>query len=61
MRICKADEWKTAFQTRYGHFKYQVILFRLTNALVIFQGYINNIFSEKLYVFIIMYLDSILI
>ena len=22
MRICEGDEWKTAFQTQYGHFKY---------------------------------------
>ena len=32
MRICEGDEWKTAFQTRYGHFEYQVISFGLSNA-----------------------------
>ena len=31
MRIKKGDEWKTAFQTRYGHFKDQVMPFGLTN------------------------------
>ena len=36
MRICKGDEWKTAFQTWYRHFKYQVILFGLFNAPAIF-------------------------
>ena len=33
MRIKEDDEWKTAFQTRYGHFEYQVMPFSLTNAL----------------------------
>ena len=30
MRICKGDEWKTAFKTQYCHFEYQVMLFALT-------------------------------
>ena len=36
MRICEGDEWKTAFQTQYGHFEYQVMLFGLSNALATF-------------------------
>ena len=32
MRIREGDEWKMAFRTRYGHFKYQVMLFGLSNA-----------------------------
>ena len=36
VRIKKGDEWKTVFRIRYGHYKYTIILFRLTNALVIF-------------------------
>ena len=31
MRIKEGDKWKTAFQTRYGHFEYQVMPFGLSN------------------------------
>ena len=61
MRICEGDEWKTAFRTRYSHFKYQVIFFGFSNALAIFQGYVNKILAEKLDIFVIVYLDNILI
>ena len=50
-----------AFRTRYGHFKYQIIFFGLTNILAIFQDYINKILAEKLDVFVIIYLDGIFI
>ena len=61
MRIREGDEWKTAFRTRYGHFEYQVMPFGLTNAPASFQRYINKILAEKLDIFIIVYLDDILI
>ena len=48
-------------RTYYSHFKYQVIPFGLTNALATFQVYINEILEEKLNVFVIVYLDDILI
>ena len=35
--------------------------FRLPNALASFQGYINKILAKKLDVFVIVYLDDILI
>ena len=50
-----------AFYTRYCHFKYQVMLFSLSNALVNFQSYINKILAEKLNIFLVVYLDNILI
>ncbi len=61
MRIKEDNEWKTAFRTRYDHFKYQLMSFGLSNTLAIFQGYINKILAEKLNVFVIMYLNDIFI
>ena len=37
------------------------MLFRLSNTLANFQGYINKIFAKKLDIFDIVYLDNILI
>ena len=61
MRIKEGDKWKTAFQTRYGHFEYQMMPFGLSNTPASFQGYINKILAKKLDIFVIVYLDDILI
>ena len=61
MRIKEDDKWKTSFRTRYGHFKYQVMFFGLSNAPTSFQNYINKMLAKKLDVFVIVYLDDILI
>ncbi len=61
IRIREDNKWKIAFKIRYGHFEYQVMPFGLTNAPAIFQGYINKILIEKLDVFVIVYLNDILI
>ena len=61
MRIHEGDEWKTAFRIQYGHFEYQIMPFGLSNAPATFQGYINKILAEKLDIFVIVYLDDILI
>ena len=61
MRIRESNELKTAFKTQYSHFEYQVMPFGLSNALTSFQDYINKIWAKKLDVFVIVYLDDILI
>ena len=61
MRIKDGDEWNTTFQTRYGHFEYQVMLFGLNNVPGSFQGYVKKILAEKLDIFFIVYLNNILI
>jgi hypothetical protein len=38
LRVAEGDKWKTAFRTRYGHFKYLVTPFGLCNAPASFQA-----------------------
>ena len=61
IRIREGDEWKTAFRTRYGHFEYLVMPFRLTNAPATFQSYIHQALHGLLDEFCIAYVDDILI
>ncbi len=57
----EGEEWKTAFWTRYRHYKYTVMLFGLKNAPATFQRLINDTLREYLNDFAITYLDDILI
>jgi hypothetical protein len=59
--IAKEDRWKTTFRMRYGHFKYLVMPFRLTNSLATFQAYINKALSGLVDAICIVYLNDILI
>ncbi len=61
MRILEGDKWKMAFRIKYGHFEYQVIPFGLSNTPTSFQSYINKILAEKLDIFVVVYLDNLLI
>ncbi|XP_073491307.1 uncharacterized protein [Aquarana catesbeiana] len=61
IRIREGDEWKTAFRTRFGHFEYQVMPFGLCNAPATFQHFVNDIFRDILDLYVIVYLDDILI
>ncbi|SJL03626.1 related to TY3B TY3B protein [Armillaria ostoyae] len=61
VHIAKGDEWKTAFQTHYSSFKWCVIPFGLTNAPMVFQHFVNNIFTDMLDISIVIYFDNILI
>ncbi len=61
MHTLEGDEWKMVFPMCYSHFKYIVMPFALTNALVVFQHLINDIFHEYLDDFVVCYIDDILI
>ena len=59
--IKKGEEWKTAFRTRYGLYKYLVMFFSLANGPSSFQIYINDVLHGMLDVFCTAYIDDILI
>jgi hypothetical protein len=61
VRIKHQDINKTAFRTRYGHYEFVVIPFRLTNALATFMCLMNSIFSQYLDKFIVVFIDDILV
>jgi hypothetical protein len=58
--IKEGDEWKIAFQTRYGRFEYLVMPFGLINSPAFFQHMMNDIFQEYFDDFVVIYLDDIL-
>ena len=61
IRIKEGDEWKTTFQTQYRHYEYLVMPFGLTNALASFQRLINNVLRNFLDIFVVVYLNNILV
>lgn len=61
MQIKEGKEWKTAFKTRYGLYKYLVVPFRLANASSSFQHYINDTLQGYLDIFATAYIDEILV
>lgn len=61
IRIKEGEEWKTAFRTRYGLYQYKVMPFGLTNAPASCQRLVNDKLHEYLDIFVVAYLDDILI
>jgi hypothetical protein len=61
IKIREGDIPKTAFSTRYGLYEYTVMSFGLTNAPAYFMYLMNSIFFEELDVFVVIFIDDILI
>ncbi len=61
IRIKKEDELKIAFRCRYEQYEYRIISFEFANAFITFQSYINFALRKFLNVFVIIYLNDILI
>ena len=61
LRIKDVDVPKTTFKTRYGHYEFLVMPFRLTNAPAAFMDIMNKVFRPYLDRFVIVFIDDILV
>ncbi|GKD12641.1 putative reverse transcriptase domain-containing protein, partial [Tanacetum coccineum] len=61
LHIKEEDILITTFKTRYGHFEFQVMPFRLTNAPAVFMDLINRVCKAYLDKFVIVFINDILI
>ncbi len=61
IRMKKEKEWKTTFKTRYELYEYTIMSFECTNVSTSCQELINNMLKEHLNIFVVTYLNDILI
>ena len=61
IRVKDSDIEKTAFNTKYGKFEYLVLPMGLCNAPATFQTLMNKIFADVMDIFIVVYMDDLLV
>jgi hypothetical protein len=61
VRLKPGEEFKTAFQTHFGHFEFRVMAFGLCGAPATFQGAMNTTLAPLLRKCVIVFFDDILI
>lgn len=61
LRIKDNNISKTAFISKYGHYKFIVISFGLTNASLVFIDLTNRMFKDFINTFLIIFIDDILV
>jgi len=59
VRIHEGDKFKTAFNTKFGHFEHLMMPFGLTNVSVVFQSFVNDVFIEDIGKYCQVYLNDI--
>ena len=57
----EVDIPKTEFRTRYGHFEFTMMSFRLMNAPSAFMDLMHRVFQPYLDRFIMVFMDNVLI
>ena len=61
LKVRENDVSKISFRTRYDHYEFLVMPFRLTNAPAAFMDLMNRLFSPYLDKFVIVFIDDILV
>ena len=61
LRVREIDIPKTALRTRYGHFEFTVMPFKLTNALATFMDLMHRVFQPYLDRLVVVFVDVMLI
>nr|GEZ82648.1 putative reverse transcriptase domain-containing protein [Tanacetum cinerariifolium] len=61
LKVREQNISKTEFKTRYGHYEFQFMPFRLTNAPAVFMDLMNRVCRLYLDKFVIVFIDDILI
>lgn len=61
IRMKKGDEFKTAFQTHFGHFEFKVVAFGLCGVPGTFQGAMNSTLAPLLRKCVLVFFDDILV
>ena len=61
LRVKDVDVPKTACRTRYGHYEFLVMSFRLTNAPAAFMDLMNRVFHPYLDQFVVVFINDILV
>ncbi|WVZ58022.1 LOW QUALITY PROTEIN: hypothetical protein U9M48_008336 [Paspalum notatum var. saurae] len=59
--MAEEDQYKTAFQTHFGHFEYKVMPYGLTGGPATFQSTMNYILASLLMKCVVVFIDDILI
>jgi hypothetical protein len=61
IRLAPGEEYKTAFQTHNGHYEYQIMPYGVTGGPASFQSVMNHVLAPFLRVFVVVFIDDILI